>query len=130
MVRTSPGRRVESDGAEEAFEQFKGACGLDGPEVRSWVGWYRHATLSLFALAGLTAIQSGPNPAGPQRKEVPTDPADGAEVRAPLLRSVLDRLAPAERGWRGQTGGGLTSSTRRMRDQRGQEPVMNMAVSI
>src|SRR5262249_35907896 len=39
---------------EDLFELAKGDCGLDEYEVRSWVGWHRHVTLSLFALAALT----------------------------------------------------------------------------
>jgi SRSO17 transposase len=42
---------------EECFELAKGNCGLDEYEVRSWVGWHRHVTLSLFALAVLAVIQ-------------------------------------------------------------------------
>jgi SRSO17 transposase len=43
---------------EEGFERAKGECGLDESEARSWVGWYRHVTLSLFALAVLTAVRN------------------------------------------------------------------------
>jgi SRSO17 transposase len=43
---------------EECFEIAKGDCGLDEYEVRSWVGWHRHVTLSLFALAVLTVIRA------------------------------------------------------------------------
>ena len=43
---------------EECFERAKGECGLADYEVRSWVGWYRHVTLSMFALAMLAAIRS------------------------------------------------------------------------
>ena len=43
---------------EDLFELGKGDCGLDGYEVRSWVGWYRHVTLAVFALAVLTVIRS------------------------------------------------------------------------
>jgi SRSO17 transposase len=43
---------------EECFERAKGQCGLADYEVRSWAGWYRHVTLSLFALAILTAIRA------------------------------------------------------------------------
>ena len=43
---------------EECFERAKGDCGLDEYEVRSWVGWYRHITLSMFALAVLSVIRS------------------------------------------------------------------------
>jgi SRSO17 transposase len=43
---------------EDLFELAKGDCGLDEYEVRGWVGWHRHVTLSLFALAMLTVIRS------------------------------------------------------------------------
>jgi SRSO17 transposase len=43
---------------EEDFELAKGDCGLDEYEVRSWDGWYRHVTLSLWALAVVTVIRS------------------------------------------------------------------------
>jgi SRSO17 transposase len=43
---------------EECFELAKGDCGLDEYEVRSWVGWHRHVTLSLFALAVVAVIRS------------------------------------------------------------------------
>jgi SRSO17 transposase len=35
---------------EEVFQQAKGEVGLDHYEVRSWVGWHHHVTLSLLAL--------------------------------------------------------------------------------
>ena len=41
---------------EECLELGKGECGLDEYEVRSWVGWHRHVTLSLFALAVVAVI--------------------------------------------------------------------------
>jgi SRSO17 transposase len=48
---------------EECFELGKGGCGLDEYEVRSWTGWYRHVTLSLFALAVVAAIRANlPHP--------------------------------------------------------------------
>ena len=37
-------------GAEELFGAGKGEVGLDHYEVRSWVGWHHHMTLSLLAL--------------------------------------------------------------------------------
>jgi SRSO17 transposase len=43
---------------EDLFELAKGDCGLDEYEVRSWVGWHRHVTLSLLALAVLAVIRS------------------------------------------------------------------------
>src|SRR5215217_8935662 len=43
---------------EEAFEEAKGEVGLDHYEVRSWVGWYRHVTLAMFAHAFLAVIRA------------------------------------------------------------------------
>ena len=43
---------------EECFELAKGDCGLDEYEIRNWDGWYRHITLSLWALAVVTVIRS------------------------------------------------------------------------
>ena len=48
------------------FELAKGDCGLDGYEVRSWVGWRRHVTLGLLALAVVAVIRS--RVAGPAKK--------------------------------------------------------------
>ncbi len=42
---------------EQAFALAKGAVGLDEYEVRTWVGWYRHITLAMFALAYLTVVR-------------------------------------------------------------------------
>lgn len=42
---------------ESLFEQAKGEVGLDQYEVRSWVGWHRHVTLAIFALAYLAAVR-------------------------------------------------------------------------
>jgi len=52
---------------EDLFELAKGDCGLDGYEVRGWVGWHRHVTLSLFALAVLAVIRS--RAAAPARRK-------------------------------------------------------------
>lgn len=43
---------------EIGFEEAKAEVGLAHYEVRSWVGWQRHITLSLFAHAFLAAIRS------------------------------------------------------------------------
>src|ERR671913_161219 len=43
---------------EIGFEEAKGEVGLAHYEVRSWHGWYRHITLSLFAHALLATIRS------------------------------------------------------------------------
>ncbi len=42
---------------ESCFEQAKGEVGLDQYEVRSWVGWHRHVTLSMLALAYLATLR-------------------------------------------------------------------------
>ena len=52
---------------EDLLELAKGDCGLDEYEVRSWVGWHRHVTLSLFALAVLAVIRS--RAARPSRRQ-------------------------------------------------------------
>jgi SRSO17 transposase len=61
-AETPRGELIRAAGArwavEECFERAKGDCGLDEYEVRSWVGWYRHVTLSMFALAMLAAIRA------------------------------------------------------------------------
>lgn len=44
---------------ESCFEAAKGEVGLDHYEVRSWTGWYRHMTLSMWALALLTVMRAG-----------------------------------------------------------------------
>jgi SRSO17 transposase len=85
---------------EECFELAKGDCGLDEYEVRSWVGWHRHVTLSLFALAVVVVIRSrGPTPR--RKKGRAVDPAKrvgGAEVVA---------QAAVEGGAGGRAGAGL-----------------------
>ena len=43
---------------EECFELAKAEVGLDQYEVRHWEGWYRHITLSLWALAFLTVTRA------------------------------------------------------------------------
>lgn len=42
---------------EEVFEFAKGEVGLDHYEVRSWIGWQHHLTLSMLALWFLTVEQ-------------------------------------------------------------------------
>lgn len=46
---------------EECFEQAKQGTGLDEYEVRSWTGWYRHITLSMFAQAFLSVGRAQAN---------------------------------------------------------------------
>jgi SRSO17 transposase len=52
---------------EEVFEAGNGEAGLDHYEVRSWVGWHHHMTLSLVALWSLWLERrrfGGENPGG------------------------------------------------------------------
>jgi SRSO17 transposase len=56
---------------EDLFELAKGDCGLDEYEVRSWVGWHRHVTLSLFALAVVAVIRSRAAEPGRRKKGDP-----------------------------------------------------------
>ena len=53
---------------ESSFEAAKGEVGLDHYEVRSWIGWYRHNTLVMWAYALLTVVRAGHL----QEKLVPT----------------------------------------------------------
>jgi SRSO17 transposase len=55
---------------EDLFELAKGDCGLDEYEVRSWAGWHRHVTLSLFALAVVTIIRSRASKSSPRKRGV------------------------------------------------------------
>ena len=43
---------------EECFQQAKNEAGLDHYQVRSWRAWYAHITLSMLALAWLSATRS------------------------------------------------------------------------
>ena len=66
---------------ESLFEQAKGEVGLDQYEVRSWVGWHRHVTLSMLALAHLAAVRKaaagGRGPGEPRRRVAAADRARG-----------------------------------------------------
>ncbi|MGW2089597.1 hypothetical protein ACWCQ6_32080, partial [Streptomyces sp. NPDC001880] len=41
---------------EECFQAAKNECGLDEYEVRRYIGWYRHITLTMLAHAVLAAL--------------------------------------------------------------------------
>lgn len=53
---------------EECFEQAKQLTGLDEYEVRSWIGWYRHITLSMLAHASLVVMRAQPRLPGISKK--------------------------------------------------------------
>ena len=72
---------------ESLFEQAKGEVGLDHYEVRSWVGWHRHITLSMFALAYLAVVrrsagQGAIGGCGPGKPESGPVAAHGARSQA------------------------------------------------
>ncbi|MGH7747112.1 MAG: IS701 family transposase [Candidatus Dormibacteria bacterium] len=79
---------------ESLFEQAKGEVGLGHYEVRSWVGWHRHVTLAMLALAYLAAVRraaaGGCDPGEPGRCPAA---AHGARDQAPALASDLDSPA-------------------------------------
>lgn len=60
---------------EEDFENGKD-FGLDHYEVRSYVGWYRHITLVMLALAFLTSIALAANSPSPAPQSADPDPSD------------------------------------------------------
>ena len=83
---------------ESLFEQAKGEVGLDHYEVRSWVGWHRHVTLAMLALAYLAAVRreaaGGCGLREPRRRPAA---AHGARSQAPALASGLDTAAQTGR---------------------------------
>jgi SRSO17 transposase len=78
-------------GVEEALEAGKGEVGLGQYEVRSWVGWHHHMTLSLLALWFLTLEKQrlgGKNP-GPDGAAAAG--GGGAAAAAGAGRCAADR---------------------------------------
>lgn len=53
---------------EECFQIAKGECGLDHYQVRLYRAWYRHITLSMAALAYLTAVRAAEAAKGATRR--------------------------------------------------------------
>jgi SRSO17 transposase len=43
---------------QECFQQAKGETGLDHYQVRTWRAWHAHITLSMLALAWLSATRA------------------------------------------------------------------------
>src|SRR3954467_2625812 len=73
---------------EECFEAAKQEVGLDGYEVRSWHGWYRHVTLSMLALAFLAAMR-----VELASQKVAEDPAHSSQVPSACPRSAASSAA-------------------------------------
>ena len=82
-------------GVEEALQAGKGEVGLGQYEVRSWVGWHHHMTLSLLALWFLAREK--------QRLGKKNPGADGAAAAGGVRPATAAAAAqyPADRG-RGQ----------------------------
>jgi SRSO17 transposase len=78
---------------EEDFEQAKD-MGLDHYEVRSFLGWYRHVTLVMLALAYLTGICSEENTPLPCVATPPTEPLTllVLPLTVPEVRHLLGHL--------------------------------------
>ena len=77
---------------EEAFENAKD-LGLDHYEVRSWLGWYRHITLVMVALAFLTGICATAHSATvPPTLAEPLSQAPVLALTVPEVRHLLARL--------------------------------------
>jgi SRSO17 transposase len=101
-VAEAHGRR---HGIEEVLQAGKGEVGLGHYEVRSWVGWHHHMTLSLLALWFLSLEKrrlGGKNP-GPDgaadadgvRPAAATEPADrGPDRRRRPARPSANRGGP------------------------------------
>ena len=83
---------------ESLFEQAKGEVGLGHYEVRSWVGWHRHVTLAMLALAYLAAVRraaaGGCGPGEPGGRVAAVDHARGP---APALAAGLGAVAQPRR---------------------------------
>lgn len=82
---------------ECCFEMAKGEVGLDQYEVRSWVGWYRHVTLSMVALAFLSALRASeqePQEQGRESGEGKKGAARLLATRPPLPPLLRDSMSP------------------------------------
>ncbi|WP_370252627.1 IS701 family transposase [Streptomyces sp. V4I8] len=63
---------------EECFQAAKNECGLDEYEVRRYIGWYRHITLTMLAhavLAALAAQVTGDAAKGAAETDQPSSPS-------------------------------------------------------
>jgi hypothetical protein len=82
---------------EECFEMAKGDVGLEQYEVRRWVGWYRHITLSMLARAFLTALRSQLIHFETQGFEKKPIPADACFFEAPRIGLIHWTVQEARR---------------------------------
>ena len=84
---------------ESLFEDSKGEVGLDQYEVRSWVGWHRHITFAMLALAYLAAVRKGAiggcGPEKPRRRLAAPDRSRGQAPHRRRDRQALSRSPAA-----------------------------------
>ena len=78
-------------GVEEMFQAGKGQVGLDHYEVRSWVGWHHHMTLSLLALWFVIREQERLGGKNPGLDRGPNAGSLRAAAPAPAARPEADR---------------------------------------
>jgi SRSO17 transposase len=78
--------RSERHRIEQMFQEAKGEAGLAHYEVRSWVGWHHHVTLSLLAawFLSLERRRFGGKNAGSDR------PADAGDLRPAAAQAPAD----------------------------------------
>ena len=74
---------------EEVFEAGNGEAGLDHYEVRSWIGWHHHMTLSLVALWFLCLER---------RRVGGENPGDHGVPNPPDLHAAASPSGPEPRG--------------------------------
>jgi len=68
---------------ESGFEAAQGEVGLDQYAVRSWMGWYRHSTLAMWAYALLTVLRAAHlPPEEPKKTWLPSKPSSLAAFKA------------------------------------------------
>jgi SRSO17 transposase len=72
---------------EQCIEEAKGETGFDRYEVRTWLSWYRHITLTMLAHAWLADRRSQPEAGRGEKSR--TGAVDGTRGAAP----ARDRLA-------------------------------------
>ena len=86
---------------ETCFEAAKSEVGLDEYEVRSWTGWYRHVTLSMWALALLSVVRAAHLEVVGKKRSMVSSLLDFKASRG-LVPSVYRGLSPTAVGERGK----------------------------
>ena len=86
---------------EECLQRAKSEAGLADYEVRNWIGWHHHQTLSLIATWFLVKearrgkkMDSGADSSTSPRRHLP-DPSPRMPVWSPLTRHLRTRTTPA-----------------------------------